>query len=81
MKLTETNGKNLIMRREQMVNDGLQLTLDADHWNRINPKEDPIRIPLDFTEDIEERKNAPDEANKNKKKGASTNDQISSTLP
>ena len=38
-----------------MVGDGLQLTLDAMHWNSINPKEDPIVIPLDFTEDVEER--------------------------
>lgn len=47
--------KSLIMRREQMVGDGLQLTLDAMHWNSINPKEEPIVIPLDFTEDVEER--------------------------
>ena len=48
--------KSLIMRRQQMVDDGLQLTLDADHWNNINPTEQPIIIPLDFTEDVEERK-------------------------
>ncbi|MGB6064725.1 MAG: hypothetical protein WBG50_07935 [Desulfomonilaceae bacterium] len=56
--------KSLIARREQMVGDGLQLTLDADHWNSINPNEMPIQIPMDFTEDIEERKNAPDEIKK-----------------
>ena len=49
------------MRREQMVGDGVQLTLDAMHWNNINPKEEPITIPLDFTEDIEERLNTPEE--------------------
>lgn len=53
--------KSLIMRREQMVGDGLQLTLDADHWNNIHPDENPIEVPMDFTEDIEWRKNAPDE--------------------
>ena len=53
--------KSLIMRREQMVGDGVQLTLDAMHWNNINPKEEPITIPLDFTEDIEERLNTPEE--------------------
>ncbi|MGA2402464.1 MAG: hypothetical protein ABSG91_12290 [Syntrophobacteraceae bacterium] len=53
--------KSLIMRREQMVGDGLQVTYDADHWNNIHPDEKPIIIPMDFTEDIEERKNAPDE--------------------
>jgi hypothetical protein len=56
--------KSLIMRREQMVNDGLQLTFDADHWNNINPTQAPIQIPMDFTEDIAERKNAPDEKKK-----------------
>ena len=53
--------KSLTTRREQMVGDGLQLSLDADHWNSIHPSEEPIQIELDFTEDIEWRKNAPDE--------------------
>jgi hypothetical protein len=53
--------KSLINRREQMVGDGLQLSYDADHWNSINPNEEPIQIPLDFTDDVEWRKNAPDE--------------------
>ncbi|VVE64575.1 hypothetical protein PCA31118_01651 [Pandoraea captiosa] len=53
--------KSLINRREQMIGDGLQLTLDSDHWNSIHPEEEPITIPMDFTEDIEWRKNAPDE--------------------
>jgi hypothetical protein len=53
--------KSLINRREQMVGDGLQLSLDADHWNSINPQDEPIDIPLDFTDDVEWRKNAPDE--------------------
>lgn len=47
---------SLINRREQMVGDGLQLTFDADHWNVIHPHEEPIKLPLDFTQDIEERK-------------------------
>lgn len=49
------------LRREQMVGDGLQLSFDLDHWNSINPSEDPIELPMDFTDDIEWRKNAPDE--------------------
>jgi len=53
--------KSLIMRREQMVGDGLQLTLDADHWNNIHPDEEQLLIPMDFTDDILWRKNAPDE--------------------
>jgi len=56
--------KSLIARREQMVGDGLHLTLDADHWNNIHPAEEPIVMPLDFTDDIEWRKNAPDEDKK-----------------
>lgn len=47
--------KSLIMRREQMVGDGYQLTLDAMHWNNCHPNDEPIIIPLDFTDDIEER--------------------------
>lgn len=53
--------KSLVQRREQMVGDGFQLTLDADHWNSIHPVEEPIVMPMDFTEDIEWRKNAPDD--------------------
>ena len=53
--------KSLINRREQMVGDGLHLTLDADHWNGIHPEEEPIELPLDFTDDIEWRKNGPKE--------------------
>ena len=48
--------KSLINRREQMVGDGVQLTLDADHWNSIHPGEEPIQIPLDFTDDVKWRK-------------------------
>lgn len=51
--------KSLINRREQMVGDAYQLTLDTAHWNRSNPTEEPIQIPLDFTDDVEWRKNAP----------------------
>ncbi|WP_312081300.1 hypothetical protein [Acinetobacter schindleri] len=50
--------KSLIKRRDQIIGDALQLSLDLDHWNSINPHEEPIHIPLDFTEDVEERKNA-----------------------
>lgn len=53
--------QSLIMRREQMVGDGLQLTLDATHWNNVNPEEEPIEIPLDFTDDVEWRLNTPED--------------------
>lgn len=48
--------KSLKQRRDQMIGDGLQLTFDADHWNNTNPLEAPIVIPLDFTDDVAERK-------------------------
>lgn len=51
--------KSLVLRRNQMVNDGYQLSLDMDHWNSIHATEDPIDLPLDLTEDVEWRKNAP----------------------
>ncbi len=50
-----------VLRREQMVGDGLQLSLDLDHWNSINPAEESIELPMDLTDDIEWRKNAPEE--------------------
>jgi len=56
--------KSLINRREQMVGDGLQLTLDADHWNSVNLGDEPINLPMDLTLDIEWRKNAPNEDDK-----------------
>lgn len=52
---------SLINRRQQMVADGWHLTLDADHWNAIHSDELPIQIPMDFTQDIEWKKNAPGE--------------------
>ena len=53
--------KSLQARREQMVGDGLQLTLDADHWNSIHMDEKPIVMEMDFGPDIEWRKNGADE--------------------
>jgi hypothetical protein len=46
-------------RREQMVGDAVQLTFDVTHWNRINQHEEPIVMPMDFTDDVEWRINAP----------------------
>ncbi len=51
-------------RRDQMIGDGLQLTLDLDHWNRIHPEEEPIQPDMDLTDEIEWRKNAPEEKKK-----------------
>lgn len=53
--------KSLVMRREQMVDDGLQLTLDLDHWHSLRPDEEKIVLPMDLTPDIEWRKNSLDD--------------------
>lgn len=53
-----------VMRRNQIVSDGVQLTLDLDHWNGIHPGEEPIKMIMDITEDIEERIYAPMEMRK-----------------
>ena len=53
--------KSMVMRREQIVGDALQLSFDADHWNSIHPEEEQILMPLDFTDDVEWRKNSPEE--------------------
>lgn len=51
--------KNYILRRDQMIGDGTQLSIDILHWNRINSKEEPIQPELDLTYDVEWRLNAP----------------------
>ena len=54
-------------RREQMIGDAVQLTFDVMHWNRVNEKDAPIDMPMDFTDDVQWRLNAPDD---NEKKAA-----------
>lgn len=49
---------SLTNRRQQMVADGVQLSFDADHWNRIHPDEEPIAVEMDFSLDVEWAKNA-----------------------
>jgi hypothetical protein len=51
--------KSIVQRREQMVGDAVQLTLDANHWNGIHPKEEPIVVPLDFQPDVDWELHAP----------------------
>lgn len=48
-------------RREQMVSDGLMLTYDQDHWNALNPEQEPIQLPMDLQFDIDLRKAADDD--------------------
>ena len=59
--------KSAVMRREQMIGDGLQLTLDLMHWNSANPDNEPIDLPMDLTFDIELRLHAPDEGDEDGK--------------
>jgi len=54
--------KSVVKRREGMVDDGVQLSLDLDHWNSIHPNEKPIELPWDLTDDISWRKNADNES-------------------
>ena len=51
--------KNYVLRRDQMIGDGTQLSIDLMHWNRVNPKDEPIQAELDFTDDVQWRLNAP----------------------
>ena len=53
--------KSYFQRREQMIGDAVQLSFDVEHWNRVNPNDQPIIVPMDFAPDVEWRKNAPDE--------------------
>lgn len=61
-KTSPTNMRaSLVMRREQMVDDGLQLTFDMEHWNSIRPEDERIDLPMDLTFDIELRRAAQDD--------------------
>ena len=53
--------KALMQYREEMVGEAVIVTNCADHWNSVNPQEEPITIPLDFTDDVSWRLNAPEE--------------------
>lgn len=53
--------KNVALRREQMIGDGLQLTYDANHWNRVHPNEEPVQVELDFTDEVQWKMNTPKE--------------------
>lgn len=54
--------KSAVHRREQMVSDGVKLTNDLDHWNRVNPDKEPIQLPMDLTFDIAIRNAADDDS-------------------
>lgn len=54
--------KAFVQRREQMVGDAVQLTLDVDRWNRVHSEDEPIVMPLDFQYDVDWRLNSEERA-------------------
>ena len=42
------------LKRRSIVSDGYQLRIDVDHYNDAHPKEEPIQLVLDITDDVEE---------------------------
>lgn len=53
--------KSMVRRREQMVDDGVMLSLDQDHWNSMRPEDEQINLPLDFTQDVDWAKRGMDD--------------------
>ena len=53
----------LVHRREQIVNDGVQMKFDESHWNSVNPDQEPIDLPMDISLDVTWRMNEPGEEN------------------
>jgi predicted DNA-binding WGR domain protein len=49
----------MVKYREQMLGEAVIGTDTIEHWNRINPKEDPLQFKLDFTDEAEWRRNVP----------------------
>jgi hypothetical protein len=45
--------------REQMIGEAVIGTDTIEHWNRINPNEEPLQFSLDFTAETEWRRNTP----------------------
>jgi len=48
--------KAFIQRRQQIVGDCVQLDTDVRVYNDLNPEQEAIQIPFDFTPDVEESK-------------------------
>jgi hypothetical protein len=47
--------KAFAQRREQVVGDCVQLRIDVDVYNDMDPSHPPVNLELDFTEDVAER--------------------------
>jgi hypothetical protein len=52
--------KSIVLRVGGMVDDGVRLTYDIEHWNRVNPSEAPLDVQpnLDLRDQVEWRRNA-----------------------
>jgi hypothetical protein len=51
--------KSVFYRREQIVSDAVMIDNDLNHWNRINPNEEPLSVEYDLTFDVLWRVNSP----------------------
>jgi hypothetical protein len=45
--------------REQMIGEAVIGTDTIEHWNRINPKEEPLQFVLQFEDEVQWRRNVP----------------------
>jgi hypothetical protein len=45
--------------REQMIGEAVIGTDTIEHWNRVNPKEEPLQFDLDFRDETSWRRNIP----------------------
>jgi hypothetical protein len=45
--------------REQMIGEAVIGTDTIEHWNRVNPKEEPLQFELNLTYEAEWRRNTP----------------------
>jgi hypothetical protein len=61
----EANRSQMVMAlhkyREQMLGEAVIGTNTAEHWNRTHPEQQPLQFPTDLAEEIQWRKNAPNE--------------------
>jgi hypothetical protein len=50
--------KAFTQRREQIIGDCLQLQVDVEVYNGMNPRAKPVQLVLNFTDDVAERRAA-----------------------
>jgi hypothetical protein len=48
--------KGIQGERRQIANDCFALAMKVDHYNATHPKEEPLQVPFNFEEDVEEMK-------------------------